>query len=105
MKMYYKKDNCIVEVYHFFENGTALIFNPSLAGRSNGCGWNKVKMSQLIPEEYADEYKKGFMSKTERNKIKERLVLIEATWVCTDGLYFNNFDNAIEHEREIMKNA
>lgn len=102
MKLYYKKDNCMVEVYHFFEDRTALIFNPSLAGRCNGTGWDKVKISSLIPEEYADTYKKGFTSTTEKNKIKKRLTLSYAEWTCTDGKIFNSCDDAIEHERKIM---
>ena len=101
MKLYYKKDNCMVEVYQFFEN-SALIFSPSLAGRCNGQGWARVKMSSLLPEEYADIYKKGFTSTTEKNKIKKRLTLSYAEWTCSDGKIFNSCDDAIEHEREIM---
>ncbi len=103
MQMYYKKDNCLVEVYHFFEDKTALIFSPSTAGRQNGNGWEKVKISQIIPLEYYNENKKGFMSKTERNKIKERLVLSEAKWTCSDGVFFNDCDKAIAHERNLME--
>ena len=55
MQMYYKKDNWLVKVYHFFEDKTALIFSPSAAGRQNGNGWEKVKISQIIPLEYYDE--------------------------------------------------
>ena len=101
--MYYKKDNCLVKVYHFFEDKTALIFSPSAAGRQNGNGWEKVKISQIIPLEYYDENKKGFMSKTERNKIKERLILSEAKWICSDGVTFNDCDKAITHERNLME--
>ena len=103
IKMFYKKDNCLVEVYNFFEDKTALIFSPSIAGRQNGNGWEKVKISQIIPLEYYNENKKGFMSKTERNKIKERLVLSEAKWTCSDGVVFNDCDKAITHERNLME--
>jgi len=105
MEMYFKKNNCIVEVYNFFEDRTALIFNPSIAGKQQGNGWDKVKVSTLIPieyTEYIDEHRKGFMSKTERNKIKERLVLTKAEWTCTDGTIFDNCNEAIIHEKEIM---
>lgn len=105
MKMYFKRDNCLVEVYKFFEDKTALIFSPSTAGRQNGNGWEKVKISQIVPLEYYNENKKGFMSKTERNKIKERLVFSEAKWTCSDGVVFNDCDKAIKHEKEIMENA
>lgn len=103
MKMYYRKNEIIVEVYHFFEDKTALIFSPDIAGRQNGNGWEKVKLSQLIPLEYFDEHDKRFMSKTERNKIKERLTLTEAIWTCSDGIAFKDFDKAILHERELIE--
>lgn len=92
MKLYYKKDNMLVDVYHFFEDKTALIFRPSIQG------WEKVKISNLVPEEYYDPTKAGFMSKTERNKIKERLTLTHAIWTCTDGTDFEDCNKAIEHE-------
>lgn len=103
MKMYYRKNEIIVEVYHFFEDKTALIFSPDIAGRQNGNGWEKVKLSQLIPLEYFDEHDKRFMSKTERNKIKERLTLTEALWTCSDGIAFKDFDKAILYERELIE--
>lgn len=102
MRMFYRKDNAIVEVYKFFENKTALIFSPSIAGNQNGNGWQQVKVSQLIPIEYYDENKNGFMSNTERTKIKKRLTLTEAKWACTDGVIFNDCDKAIAHERELI---
>ena len=104
MEMYYKRDGIIVEVYKFFENGSALIFSPSMAGKQNGNGWERIKVSQLIPLNYYNENKKGFMSKTERNKIKERLTLSSAQWTCSDGIVFNDCDKAIKHEYEIMTN-
>ena len=105
MEMYFKRNNCVVKVYKFFEDKTALIYNPSIAGKQSGNGWEKVKLSTLIPieyTEYIDEYKKGFMSKTEKNKIKERLTLTKAEWTCTDGSIFNSCEEAIIHEKEIM---
>lgn len=104
MQMFHRKDNCIVEVYHFFENKTALIFNPCIAGHQNGNGWSYVSMKSLIPIEYYNEHKdNGFMSKSERNKIKERLTLTKAEWTCTDGVSYDSCDAAINHEIEIMK--
>ena len=105
MEMFYKKDNCKVIVYKFFEDKTALIFSPNLAGRQNGNGWEKIKVSQLIPIEYFDNYKGSSMSKTERNKIKERLILTKAEWTCTDGVSYSNCDEAIKHEQEVINNA
>jgi hypothetical protein len=103
MKMFYKKDNCFVEVYNFFEDRTALIFSPSTAGRQNGNGWEKVKVGQLIPENYYDANSDAFISESTRTKIKKRLTLTRAEWTCTDGLIYNNCDEAIAHERVLMK--
>lgn len=105
MQMFYKNDKCIVEVYHFFENKTALIFSPHMASKQNGFGWVYAPMKNLIPLEYYNEHKDNcFISKSERNKIKERLALTKAEWTCTDGFSFNSCDEAINHEMEIMKN-
>ena len=101
MKMYYRKNEIIVEVYHFFEDKTALIFSPDIAAKQNGNGWERVKMGQLIPLEYFDEHDKRFMSKTKQKKIKERLTLTEALWTCSDGIAFKDFNKAILHEREL----
>lgn len=104
MQMFHKKENCLVEVYHFFENKTALIFSPNIAGKQNGCGWSYVAIKNLVPLEYYNEHKDNyFMSKSERNKIKERLVLTKAEWTCTDGMSFTSCDEAINHEVEIGK--
>ena len=101
--MFFKKEESEVEVYHFFEDKTALIFSPSLAGKQNGNGWSKVKLSQLIPLEYFNKETNGFMSKTERNKIKDRLTLTKAVWTCSDGENFEDCDKAIAHEKETME--
>lgn len=101
MKLFYKKDNCEVEVYHFYEDESALVFSPSLAGRQNGNGWIRCKIKMLLPIEYATN--QTFMSKTQRNKIKERLSLTSAIWTCTDGAEFTNCDEAINHEQTLMK--
>lgn len=104
MQMYCKKYGCSVKVYRFFENRTALIFNPSLAGKQNGNGWDMIPLKTLIPLEYYNEHKDScFMSKTERNKIKARLTLTKAEWACTDGLFFNDCNEAIAHEYELVK--
>lgn len=103
MKMYFKKEESEVEVYHFFEDKTALIFSPYLASKQNGNGWAKVKLGQLIPLEYFNKETNGFMSKTERNKIKNRLTLTQALWTCSDGVNFKDCDKAIAHEKEVME--
>ena len=45
------------------------------------------------------------MSKSERNKIKERLTLTAAVWTCTDGISYSTCDEAIKHEQEVINNA
>jgi hypothetical protein len=103
VEMYYKKDGCKVTVSSFFENGTALIFSPSLAGKSNGAGFIKVKVNQLVPVDYFEEHSKTFISKTERNKIKSRLTLVSALWECSDKMQYKSCDEAVEHERELIE--
>ena len=106
MQMFSKKENRIVEVCQFFDNKTALIYNPFLASKQNGNGWCLTQLKYLIPLEYYNEHKEDFfLSKTEKNKIKERLTLTKAEWTCTDGVSFNSCEEAIKHEMEIMKNA
>lgn len=103
VKMFHKKYNFLVDVYHFYEDYTALIFNPSLAGKQNGNGWERTKMGNLIPEEYYNEFSKNFVSKSQKNIIKKRLTLTSAVWTCTDGEDFTDCDAAIAHEKEIME--
>lgn len=101
MKMYDKKSTNIVEAVDFYSDGTVLIYDPNLGARQNGNGWITVKRNRLIPADYAEMFVSG-MSKTEKNKIKERLTLVEATWATSDGNLYNNIDIAIEHEKELM---
>ena len=103
LKMFYKKDNCFVDVYKIFDNKTAMIFSPFIADKQNGNGWNIVKIGQLIPEEYYNMNLNSIITGNERSKIKKRLTLTHAEWTCTDGIVFNNCDEAISHERELIK--
>lgn len=95
MKMYYKKRNCLVEVGAIFENGTAKVFLPDVMN------WTTVKLSKLVPEEYWDKENKNYISKTERNKIKEKLTLSHAVWTCSDGVSFQDIEQAINYERSL----
>jgi len=104
VQMYDKTDNCLVEVYEFsYAEHSALVFSPSLAGKQNGNGWKKTKLKNLIPLEYYKEYARGFMSKSEKNKIKKRLTLTSAIWTCTDGTEFTDCEAAIKHEYELVE--
>lgn len=102
MKMYDKKSTNVVEAVDFYSDGTVLIYDPNLGARQNGNGWITVKRNRLIPADYAEMFISG-MSKTEKNKIKERLKLIEAKWETSDGLVFYNIDEAIEHEKLVVE--
>lgn len=104
MKMYYKGHGCVVEVAQIFENKKAMIYSPLLAARQQGNGWVKVSLKDLMPEEvYKEYYFDGkYVSKTERNKLKERLTLTKAVWTCTDGTDFEDCNEAIAHEKAIV---
>ena len=85
-RMYYKKHNCMVDVFSVFQENhiMALIYSPSAAGNNNGNGWMKVRAKELIPEQYFDG-NSGFISKSYRTRIKDRLTLVNATWMASDG--------------------
>ena len=102
MKMYDKKSTNVVEAVDFYSDGTVLVYDPNLGARQNGNGWITIKRNRLIPVDYAEMFISG-MSKTEKNKIKERLILTNAWWKTTDGKVFDNLDNAIEHEKNLME--
>jgi hypothetical protein len=47
---------------------------------------------------------KDYISKTKKNKAKDRMKLIEATWQTSDGNLWNHsdIDSAVEHELFLM---
>ena len=102
MKMYDKKSTNVVEAVDFYSDGTVLIYDPYLGAKQNGNGWYTVKRNRLIPADYAEMFITG-MSKTEKNKIKQRLTLVSASWETTDGKVFDHLDNAIEHEKKLIE--
>ena len=104
LRMFYKKDNCFVDVYKIFDNKSVMIFSPFIADKQNGNGWNIVKIGQLIPEEYYNKNLNSIITGNERSKIKKRLTIVQTEWACTDGTTFNDCEKAILHERELMKN-
>ncbi len=100
-EMRFKKTGEIVRVYDVTD-GIATIFDPSLYQRQNN-GWAKVKTSQVVPLDFPLN-SKDYVSKTKKNKAKDRMQLVDATWRTTDGMLWNhsNIDAAIEHELELM---
>ena len=101
MKMYDKKSTNVVEAVDFYSDGTVLVYDPNLGARQNGNGWITIKRNRLIPVDYAEMFING-ISKTEKNKIKERLTLTNAWWIATDGRAFDNIDDAIKYEKKLM---
>ena len=102
-KMYYKKHNCMVDVYNIYQeqHTMALIYSPQTAGNC-GCGWMKVRAKDLIPEQYFDG-NKGFRSKSYRTRIKDRIALVNPTWMTSDGETFMSMDDAFVHEENLYK--
>ena len=110
--MFYVREKCVVGVYNFFQDGTALIYNPNLAGNRDkqkngelGKGWIKVKYNSLIPLEYCNLYGEhpGFMSPNEKNKIKRRLKITSAIWKCSNNKVFTDLDEAIAYEKTLIE--
>lgn len=105
IEMRMRKTGEIVRVYSIHSDGnypTAIIYVPSLAVKQQGNGWQTVRMSLLVPPEfYVDN---NSISKTQKNKIKSRLKLISAEWMCSDGTIYthDNLESAISHEAEII---
>ena len=104
-RMYYKKHNCLVDVYNVVQEKhmMALIYSPSAAGNNGGNGWMKVRVKELIPESYFDG-NSGFISKSYKARIKDRLTLVRATWMASDGKCFDDAKEAFEYEENIYKN-
>ena len=104
-KMYYKKHNCMVEVYNIIcENHLmALIYSPATAGGQNGNGWMKVRAKDLIPEQYFDGAA-GFISKSYKTRIKDRIKIVKSTLMTSDGEIFESMDEAFAHEETLYNN-
>lgn len=109
IEMYSKQNKNNVRVYSFEAVGgkpMALIFNPNAINPNSNNPWSYVKVSSLVPLEFADMVKNNVSnSKTKRNKAKGRMQLIEATWQTSDGYLWDHkvIDDAIAHELELME--
>lgn len=97
-RMAYKRKNGSCKLVDFYginsKTGLAIIYVPDERK------WENVKPSRLIPEEYAVFIGNRLASKTERNRHKEHLKLVDAIWETTDGLTFRHaeIESAIEHQ-------
>ncbi len=80
----------------------ATIFCPAQYIKVNN-GWMKIKVSQLVPMDFPIN-NKDCVSKTKKNKAKDRMKLIEATWQTSDGNLWSHsdIDAAVEHELFLM---
>lgn len=109
IEMYSKQNKNNVRVYSFTTvNGQpmALIFNPNAINPNSNNPWSYVKVSSLVPLEFADMIKNNVSnSKTQRNKAKGRMKIIDATWQTSDGETWQheNIEDAITHELELME--
>ena len=100
IEMRIKKGGEIVRVYNIGisaegQKSFATIWRPSQNT------FETVQMKNLVPLDYSFE-DGSVASKSEKNKIKEKLTLSHAEWTCTDGTVFNNCNDAIEHQRKLL---
>lgn len=104
--MYHRKNGKRYEVYDYItEEGKhtfAICYDTEQAGRC-GQGWCRMRLKDLVPAAHANPITGQFMSKSERNRIKEKLQIVSATWKCTDGELYDHsmLNEAIEHQRNL----
>lgn len=101
--MYHRKTGRRYEVHSFdVDHNVALCYDANEAAK-NGQGWIKIGYKHLIPEEYYNIASQSFQSKTERNKLKAKLRLVDPIWECTDGSQFDeeHLDEAIEYQKQL----
>lgn len=100
-EMRLKKNGVVVRVYEI-QDGRAYIFNPEAFQKVNN-GWESVKLSQLVPMDFPINSKE-YISKTTKNKAKNRMKLMDAIWKTSDGIEWKheNIQEAIQHEIELM---
>jgi hypothetical protein len=104
-EMKLRKSGEIARVYHIDDDGLATIWTDHNYQKNQGYGWEKVKLTALMPIDYA-RYQDGLSpSKTQKNKAKERLKLIDAVWETTNGTRYSHADlgYAIAEELDLMK--
>ena len=91
----------IVRVYAI-ENEIATIFNPSQFMKSDQ-GWQRISVKKLVPVDY-ELHNAQTVSKTQKNKAKNRIKLIDAVWETSDGIKWEHkyLESAISHELVLM---
>lgn len=82
-EMRLKKSGEVVRVYGIDPvEKIAVVFCPSQYQKVNN-GWLYIKVSLLVPRGFPVS-NKDCVSKTQKNKAKERMKLIDATWQTSD---------------------
>lgn len=101
-EMRIKKPGNVVRVYDITD-GMATIFNPEMYYKVNN-GWMKVKASNLVPIDFPINSADS-VSKTKKNKAKERMTLVDAVWRTSDGIDWQHceIEEAILHEISLME--
>lgn len=103
-KMYDRKKNRMVEVFSIDAlRKIAVIYDPQIASKSPGNGWQEIPLKRLIPEEWVDITIGDFVSKTEKNDAKRRLALCDGLWKTEDNQVFVNLENAVSHQLKLMR--
>lgn len=94
LELIVKKTREKVKVYCQSLDGTIVWSNSQNA-------FVKYGWKSLVPVDYNFE---GILSKTQRNKIKSFLKLVDATWECTDGIQYTHtsLEDAIKHQEALL---
>ena len=96
------KTNEPVRVYAWLPNGEALCFVESDYAKQGAGGWRQIKHSKLRPDDIP--VSEQYVSKTQQNKAKKRMKLIDATWETSDGKQWTHTDieKAVAHELDLI---
>ena len=96
------KTNEPVRVYAWLPNGEALCFVESEYAKQGAGGWRQIKTNKLRPDDIP--VSEQYVSKTQQNKAKKRMKLIDATWETSDGKQWTHTDieKAVAHEYNLM---
>ena len=102
-KIWYKDHNCEVHLFQIdMPTKQALIWSPQQAAQANGSGWLRVPLKRLLPTEFANHVDGSYMSKSERNEIISHITPENTIWTTTDGLRYDDKEEAIAHQRELL---
>lgn len=103
-KMYDRKKNRMVEVFSIDAlRKIAVIYDPQIASKSPGNGWQEIPLKRLIPDEWVDMEIGDFVSKTEKSNAKRLLTLCDGLWKTEDNQVFVCLDNAVSHQLKLMR--